>query len=212
MTHYQTKHSLLWGKQAVLLLLCLALCACATKNRIRYYAINLPPASEAVANPAGVMLVVGRIQLAPALQDGRIRYRSGRTEVGGYENHRWSESPNIALRDGLIRLLRASGKYQSVSQAGASAGGDYLVRGKLHEFSEIDDPSLHTLVSLSLEIYDRKHSRVVWQHEFTREEPVSGRNVPDVADSLDAGSQAVLNEAVGNINTYFAGVGVAVSR
>ena len=205
MTSYQTKHSLLWGKQAALLLVCLALCGCAAKNRVRYYAINLPPAPAAAPNLTGVMVVVGRIELAPALQDGRIRYRSGKTEVGGYDNHRWSESPSIALRDGLIRLLRASGKYQSVSQAGASAGGDYLVRGKLHEFSEIDDPSLHTLISLSLEIYDRNHSRVVWQHEFTREEPVAGRNVADVADSLDAGSQALLNEAVAGINGHLAG-------
>ena len=212
MIHYETEHSMCWRKLVALLLFCLALCACATKNRMRYYAINLPPAPAAVANPAGVMLVVGRIELAPALQDGRIRYRSGKTEVGGYENHRWSESPSVALRDGLIRLLRASGKYQSVSQAGASAGGDYLVRGKLHEFSEIDDPSLHTLVSLSLEIYDRKRSRIVWQHEFTHEEPVSGRTVADVADSLDAGAQALLIEAGAGINAYLGGTGETASR
>jgi ABC-type uncharacterized transport system auxiliary subunit len=183
---------------------CFALAACTPTHRVQYYAINLPAAAAPVANPSGLTLVVGRIELAPALQDGRIRYRSGKTEVGGYENHRWSESPNIALRDGLIRLLRASGKYQSVSQAGASAGGDYLVRGKLHEFSEIDDPTMHTLVSLSLEIYDRKRSHVVWQREFNREEPVSGRNVSDVADSLDAGTQALLSEAATSINAGLA--------
>jgi ABC-type uncharacterized transport system auxiliary subunit len=183
---------------------CLALSACAPTHRIQYYAINLPPAGAPVANPSGVTLVVGRIELAPALQDGRIRYRSGKTEVGGYENHRWSESPSVAVRDGLVRLLRASGKYQSVSPAGAAAGGDYLVRGKLHEFSEIDDPTLHTLVSLSLEVYDRKHSRIVWQREFNREEPVTGRQVSDVADSLDAATQALLGEAVAAINAGLA--------
>jgi ABC-type uncharacterized transport system auxiliary subunit len=188
----------------VLVFLCLVLCGCAPTRRIQYYAINLPPAGAAVVNPSGATLVVGRIELAPALQDGRIRYRSGKTEVGGYENHRWSESPGIALRDGLIRLLRASGKYQSVAQAGASAGGDYLVRGRLHEFSEIDDPAMQTLVSLALEIYDRKRSRIVWQREFSREEPVSGHKVADVADSLDAGTQALLSEAVAGINAGLA--------
>lgn len=203
--HYETKQSMRWQIPVALSLFCVALTGCAPTHRIQYYAINLPPAGAAVVNPAGATLVVGRIELAPALQDGRIRYRSGKTEVGGYENHRWSESPNIALRDGLIRLLRASGKYQSVSQAGASAGGDYLVRGKLHEFSEIDDPTMHTLVSLSLELYDRKTSRIVWQREFTREEPVTGRSVSDVTDSLDAGTQALLGEAASAISTRLAG-------
>ncbi len=202
---YNRKHLTRWRRPIALsavclVFLCIVLSSCAPTHHIQYYAINLPPAGEAVVNPSGLTLVVGRIELAPALQDGRIRYRSGKTEVGGYENHRWSESPSVALRDGLIRLLRASGKYQSVSQAGASAGGDYLVRGKLHEFSEIDDPTMHTLVSLSLEIYDRKRSRIVWQREFNREEPVSGHSVSDVADSLDAGTQNLLGEAVAGIN------------
>jgi ABC-type uncharacterized transport system auxiliary subunit len=203
---HERKHSMRRGRPIALsgvclLFFCLVLSGCAPTRRIQYYAINLPPVGAAVVNPSGATLVVGRIELAPALQDGRIRYRSGKTEVGGYENHRWSESPGIAVRDGLIRLLRASGKYQSVSHAGASAGGDYLVRGMLHEFSEIDDPAMHTLVSLSLEIYDRKRSRIVWQREFTREEPVSGHKVSDVTDSLDLGTQALLSEAVAGINS-----------
>jgi len=200
MTCCERKGQMRWELPSVLLFSFLALAGCAPTHRIQYYAINLPPASPTVVNPSGVTLVVGRVELAPALQDGRIRYRSGKTEVGGYENHRWSESPGVAVRDGLIRLLRASGKYQSVSQAGASAGGDYLVRGKLHEFSEIDDPAMHTLISLSLDVYDRKRSHVIWQREFLREEPVSGHKVSDVADSLDAGTQALLNEAVAGIN------------
>lgn len=185
---------------ALALLACFGLSGCATKQHVRYYAINLPPTGAPVFNPSGATLVVGRIELAPALQEGGIRYRSGKTEVGVYENHRWSESPAMAVRDGLIRLLRASGKYQAVSHAGASAGGDFLVRGKLHEFSEIDDPAIHTLIALSLEVYDRKRSRIVWQREFTREEPVSGHKVSDVTDSLDAGTQVLLSEAVAAIN------------
>lgn len=204
MTDHKTEYPMRWRMPIVLLVSCLALSACAPTHRIQYYAINLPPAGAPVVNSSGVALVVGRIELAPALQDGRIRYRSGKTEVGGYENHRWSEAPSLAMRDGLIRLLRASGKYQSVSQAGASAGGDYLVRGKLHEFSEIDDPAMHTLASLSLEIYDRKRGRIVWQREFVREEPVSGHDVSDVADSLDAATQALLSEAVAGINAGLA--------
>lgn len=212
MIQHETENCMRWKANPAILLLCLTLGACAPAQRVRYYAINLPVAPAEVANPAGATLIVGRIELAPALQDGRIRYRSGKTEVGGYENDRWSEPPSVAMRDGLIRLLRASGRYQSVSQAGASAGGEYLVRGKLHEFSEIDDPSLHTLIALSVEIYDRKHSRIVWQREFTREEPVASRKIADVADSLDEGTQVLLKEAVAAIDAGLAGAGEAATR
>jgi ABC-type uncharacterized transport system auxiliary subunit len=202
MTNHRGIKCVRWaGLLAVAWCVCI-LAGCAAKQNIQYYTINLPVAEAPSANPAGVSLVVGRIEMAPALQDGRIRYRAGKNEVGGYENHRWSEAPSITLRDGLIRLLGSSGKYQSVAQAGTSASADYLVRGKLFDFSEVDDPSLHTRIHLGVEIYDRHRNRVICQKELAQEQPVAGGHaIADVASSLDAGTQAVLKDAVVAINT-----------
>ncbi len=185
---------------ATVLLLSCAL-GCATKSRVHYYALNLPDAPPPVSNPNGVSVTVGRIEMAAALQDGRILYRSGKTGAGAYENDRWSEPPAAAMRDGLIRLLAASGKYRWVSQPGNSVASDYVVRGKLYEFSEIDEPALHTRASLGVEVYDHKQSRIVCQREFSQEQPVAGRkNVSDVAESLDAATQALLIQAADGIN------------
>ena len=40
------------------------------------------------------------------------------------------------------RALRATGNYQRVLEAGSAVNGDYLLRGKLHEFGEVDGARL----------------------------------------------------------------------
>ncbi len=186
-------------------LLCCTLAGCATKSHVRYFALNLPDAPPPASNPNGVSVAVARIEMAPALQDERIHYRSGKTGAGSYANDHWSEPPAITMRDGMIRLLAASGKYRWVSQPGGTTASDFVVRGKLHEFAEIDEPVLHTRASLGVEIYDRRQTRIVCQKEFAQEEPVSGgRAVSDVTESLDAATQALLVQAVEAINVCLA--------
>ncbi|MGA7240949.1 MAG: hypothetical protein WBY44_35025, partial [Bryobacteraceae bacterium] len=65
--------------------LLILLSACAAEHPIHYYAINRPPLTEAPAKPDGLVLLVGRIATPEALEDARIRYRSGSNEAGAYE-------------------------------------------------------------------------------------------------------------------------------
>jgi ABC-type uncharacterized transport system auxiliary subunit len=150
------------------------------------------------------VLLVGRIVTPQALQDGRIRYREGLNAVGAYEYHRWTDPPGIMVRDALIRVLRASGKYKSVQETGASAEGDYTVRGKLLELSELDGNGITTRVSLDLELREGKTGRLVWNQLLTHDGPVQAKTVPDVVQSLDRNLQAVLADAASGIGSYIA--------
>ena len=85
-------------------ILCCLLAGCASTHRVQYYAINLPSAGPAAANPSGAALVVSRIEAVPALQDGRVRYRVGKNGVGAYEYHGWSEPPSTVVHDALTRI------------------------------------------------------------------------------------------------------------
>ena len=83
--------------------------SCISTKPIQYYTIE--PAAPAPANqakPDGLILLVGNITASEALQDGRIRFRSGSNESGAYEYHRWTERPSSLVRDSLVRALRAS--------------------------------------------------------------------------------------------------------
>ena len=114
-------------------LLCITSAACVGGRPIHYYAINPPAAATGNSRPDGLALLIGRIATPEALQDGRIRYRSGSNEVGAYEYHRWTERPATMVQDLLLRTLRGSGKYRQVQEASTGAAGDYLVRGRLYE-------------------------------------------------------------------------------
>ena len=108
------------------------------------------------------------------------------------------------VRNSLVRALRASGKYQRVLESSSSATGDYLVRGKLYEFDEVDDASIQTRISLQVELVDRKTNRNVWDHLVEREEPVSGKTVADVVQSLDRNLQQVVSETAAEIDKFLA--------
>jgi ABC-type uncharacterized transport system auxiliary subunit len=172
-------------------------------HKIQYYQIS---ASVKPALPAetGPVLLVGRIVTPMALQDGRIRYLAGLNEVGTYEYHRWTDPPGIMVKDALIHVLRASGKFKSVQEAASSAEGDYNLRGKLLEFSEVDSNGISTRISLDLELREVRTGRLVWNETFTHDDPAQAKTVSDVVQSLDRNLQVVLGNVASDVGTYVA--------
>src|SRR5258708_32882009 len=176
---------------------CLADTGCVSTRPPHYYTLGPAAAPATQGKPDGLILLVGNIATPEALQDGRIRYRTGSNEAGAYEYHRWSERPGSMVRNALIRALRDSGKYQRVLEAGSSANGDYLLRGKLDEFDEVDRASIQTKISLHGELVERKTNQNVWDHMLEREDPVSSKTVVEVVQSLDRNLQHVASDTAG---------------
>jgi ABC-type uncharacterized transport system auxiliary subunit len=178
----------------------LLLAACAP-HRIQYYQISTS-FKQPVPAETGPVLLVGRIATPLALEDGRIRYLAGSNEVGAYEYHRWTDPPGIMVKESLIHVLRASGKFKSVQEAASLAEGDYNLRGKLLEFSEVDVSGIATRVALDLELREIKSGRLVWNETLTHDDPVQAKTVADVVQSLDRNLQTVLGNAASDIGTY----------
>jgi ABC-type uncharacterized transport system auxiliary subunit len=176
--------------------------SCVSSRPVYYYTLQpvSPPAAQ--TKPDGLILLVGSIATPEALQDGRIRYRRGANEAGAYEYHRWTERPGEMVRISLMRALRASGKYQRVIEAGSAATGDYLLRGKLYEFDELDNAAIRTRISLQVELVDRKTNHNVWDRIVEREESVHGGTVADVVQSLDRNLQGVIREVTTQIDQF----------
>jgi cholesterol transport system auxiliary component len=176
---------------------------CVSSKPVHYYTLE-PAASRPAPQPRqdGLTLLMGSIATPEALQDGRIRYRRGANEAGAYEYHRWTERPGEMVRNSLMRALRASGKYRRVIEAGSAATGDYLLRGKLYEFDELDNSAIRTRISLQVELVDRKTNRNVWDRIVEREESVHGRTVLDVVQSLDRNLLAVTREITTQIDQF----------
>ena len=181
---------------------CLMSAACVSNKPVHYYTLGTPAAPQNQSKPDGLVLLVGNITAPEALQDGRIRYRAGSNEAGAYEYHRWTERPGSMVRNALIRALRESGKYQRVLEASSSTTGDYLLRGRLEEFEEVDHVSIQTRISLHVELVDRRTNQNVWDRTVDREEPVGGKTVADVVQSLDRNLHNVVTETVAAIDKF----------
>ncbi len=178
---------------------------CASTRPVHYY--TLAPASVPTnqSKPDGPVILIGLIATPEFLQDSRIRYRAGANEVGAYEYHRWTERPGEMIRFSLLRAMRASGQYQHVLEATSAAFGDYLVRGKLYEFAEMDSPAIETRISLHLELIDRKTNHSIWDRAFERAEPSSGKAINDVVASMDRNLQQLSGEVAAEIGRFLSG-------
>jgi ABC-type uncharacterized transport system auxiliary subunit len=185
--------------------LALAAAACGAASRpIKYYRLEVPqPLPPATGAGFPVSLQVGDIEAPAIIRDGRILYQVGVHEVGAYEYQRWVETPDRVVQDSLVRLLRSSGKFQSVDTPRNSIRPDYIIQGKIYEFSEIDKPQVSARVSLEIELHDAKTGRTVWSRTYTNEESVNGKEMPDVVHSLDQNLGRGLLEIVTGLDQYF---------
>ena len=184
----------------------LMVAACGAVQPIKYYQLEIPPPTAAAAGTGfDVSLQVGNIESPPIMRDGRILYQVSTHEVGTYEYHRWVETPDRVVQESLVRLLRSSGKFQSVDTPRNSIKPDYIIQGKIYEFSETDKPQVFARVSLEIELHDAKTGRTVWSRVYTNEESVNGKEMADVVHSLDQILGRGLSEIVAGLYQYFAG-------
>ncbi len=184
-------------------LLVLGLTGCGASRPIRYYTFQVPVAPSPATDTHLVSLLVGSIGGPEIFKDTPIAYRIGTNEVGTYQYSRWAEPPVEMLKSKLIRMLRASGQYQSVSGLGSTAEGQFVVRGRLYEFEEVDSGSIGGQVSMEFELYDRKSGKVVWSHSYSRNEPVEGKSISAVVTALDINLDRGLKEVAAGLGQYF---------
>jgi ABC-type uncharacterized transport system auxiliary subunit len=177
---------------------------CLGGKPIKYYTVALPPAPEPVTSAFPITLLIGHIGAPEILEDQPIVYRSGRNEIGTYEYHQWAEPPALMVKTILIRRLRASGRYQSVAQMGASTQGEFVLRGRLYNFEEVDQSGgISALVSMEFELIDRRAHKAVWNRSYTHTEAVQGKEIPDVVAALDRNLEQGLTEVESGLDAYF---------
>jgi len=188
----------------VLSLFALILCGCGSSKPIHYYTIQSSLAPTLSTGAPSVSLLVARVSGAEYLRGTPIAYRVGANEIGMYEFSRWVEPPVEMVQISLIHTLKSTGNYMSVESLGSSSEGQYLVRGRLYDFEEVDGASITGLVSMEFELYDRKSGKVVWSHSYSESEPVESKEMSAVVSALNANLDRGLKETAAGLNEYFA--------
>jgi len=181
------------------------LVGCGTAPRSKYYQLSVPSAPAAAPSPdTQVKLLIGSLSASHLYREDGIVYSSGSVEMGTYQNHRWSEPPAEMLGEVLLRELSASGHYLSVQPQRSNTSGDYVIRGRLYDFKEVDGSSIVARVIFELEMHDVKTGATVWTHHYAHDEPVSAKNVTAVVEALDQNVQRGIKEVAASLDQYFA--------
>lgn len=189
---------------SVVSLAMVAFSGCLGGRPIRYYTADSPPAPISSTHRLPVALLVGHIGSPEILEDEPIAYRSGADVIGTYRYHLWIEPPAEMVKIMLIRRLRDSGRYQSVTELGSLARGKYVVQGRLYDFEEVDKgKSVTALVSMEFELFNRKSHKEVWNHFYSHTAQVGGKRISDVVAALNHNLEQGLTEVISSLNSYF---------
>jgi len=193
------------GVSAATIVACLILSACGAITPVKYYRLDVVPSSAPSAGATyPVTLILGQITAPDLFRDNKLVYSTGSVQLGTYDSQRWAEAPTEMIENMLIESLRASGQYRTVERISSSARGDYVLRGHLSAFNEVDTPQVAARFSLELELFERKSGTVVWTQPYSHDEPVSTKNVPAVVEALQTNVRTGLQQLTSSLSQYFA--------
>jgi ABC-type uncharacterized transport system auxiliary subunit len=181
------------------------LTGCSAAPRSKYYQLTVPDrVAQAPSSDYQVKLLIANLSASHLYREDGIVYSHGTEEMGTYQHQRWAEPPTEMIAEVLLRELRASGRYLAVQPQRSNTGGDFLIRGRLYDFKEVDQPSILARVNFELEMSDLKTGATVWSHRYSHDEPVSKKAVPAVVAALDQNLQRGVKEVVASLDGYFA--------
>ena len=184
----------------------LTLGGCGAARPSKYYQLTIPSEQTASqsADPVSATLLLGSLLASHLYREDRIVYSMAGEQMGTYEYQRWAEPPTEMIEQVLLRQLRASRHYKAVYAHRSDATGDFLLRGRLHDFKEVSGGPILAKVTFEMELRDLKSGATVWTHFYTHDEPVGGKDVPSIVAALDRNVQAGVREVVRSLEEYFA--------
>jgi cholesterol transport system auxiliary component len=179
---------------------------CGAARPAKYYQLTVPADMSAAsnANPIPVTLQLGLLTASHLYREDRIVYSSAGQSMGTYEYQRWAEPPTEMIQDVLFRQLRASGRYRSVNLMRSNARGEFVLRGRLYDFKEVEANPAMARVALEYELRDAKTGMTVWSQFYSHDEPVGGKDVGSVVAALDRNVQGIIGQVRGGLEQYFA--------
>jgi cholesterol transport system auxiliary component len=180
------------------------LAGCGATRPTQYYQLTVPPdVHHAETNASGISLALGPLVASHLYREDRIVFSSGPQQMGTYEFQRWTEPPAEMIQEVLLRQLRASNRYREVFTQRSASRSDYVLRGRLYDFKEVNGSPLQARVTVEFELKDMKSGSTVWSHYYNHDEPVSGKDVSAMVAALDRNVQRGVGEVKAGLEQYF---------
>jgi ABC-type uncharacterized transport system auxiliary subunit len=185
------------GLGAALALLAAVGVSCGSLPKINYYALRVPAAPETKDPNARGVLGIERFRAAEVLRDDRIVYYESPTQLNFYQYHRWGSDPATLLTDLVARRLSQTGVFSEVRRLPSPEPVDYVLRGHLLNFEEVDyEAGVKGRVALEMTLFRSRDHKVVWSERRQVESAAEGKGVAGVVNALNAASVRLLDEVL----------------
>jgi ABC-type uncharacterized transport system auxiliary subunit len=193
---WKGKHKRGWRLKVPLGLLALLVAAsCGSVPKTYFYTLQLPPLPEGGDAKTSYVLGVDRFQAAEALRDDRIVYFETPTQLNFYQYHRWASDPAGMLEELAVRKLDRAGVFAEVQRLPSGARADYMLRGRVLNFEEVDEEAgVHGRVGLELDLIRASDGATAWSETRLVERPAEGKGVAGVVKALSGSSDQLMNE------------------
>jgi len=179
------------------LLLALLSASCGSVPKTHYYTLQMvaPPARNDPKTP--FVLGVERFRAVEMLRDDRIVYYESPTEMNFYEYHRWGSDPASLLSELALEWVQRTGAFADVRMLPAREPVDYILRGRLCDFEEVDyEGGGKGRVNLELALLRSRDHKVLWSVQRLAETPIQEKGVPGVVRALNDSSDQLLRDAL----------------
>ncbi len=171
--------------------------SCGSVPKTYYYTLRLPPVPAAGDPKTTFALGVEHFRAAEVLRDDRIVYYRSPTELDFYQYHRWSADPATLVTERTARWLGQMGVFADVRLLPSREPVDYVLKGRLLNFEEVDDDQGGKgRAALALELVRSRDRRVVWSFTRQSEHAIEGKGMSGVVDALDASTEDLLGQAL----------------
>jgi ABC-type uncharacterized transport system auxiliary subunit len=188
------------------LILCLGMLnGCGAARPSKFYQLTVPSENASGVDPAPypITLLLGPITSPDLYRDDHLVYTSDGEAMGTYEYRRWAEPPTEMINDVLLRELQRSGRYERIYSLRSGVRGDYVLRGRLYDFREIDGNGLSVRVAFDFELGDSKTETTIWSYSYSHDQPVEGKDVSAVVAAMDRDVQSGLSKVSAGLDQYF---------
>jgi len=174
------------------------LCAsCGGPRPVHYYTVQMPSLAPLGDPRTNFVIGVQQFRAPEPLRDDRILYYQSPTQLNFYQQHRWDTDPATMLSALAQRELQQTGVFAQVWLAPYAGNVDYVLRGQVLSFSELDyQGGVKARAGLALTLLRSPDRKVVWSAQRQVENAVQEQGVPGVVSALNAATKQILDEMI----------------
>lgn len=193
------------------LALLLSGCTAALKQpnpQVQYYTLEYETAPAAVpARPAiAAVLMVDRLEVAPAYTGNRIIYRDREFRQNAYAYHKWRAAPGELVSHYLVRDLGRSGLFTAVLPSAGGTLKTHVLHGTLEDFLEWDTAdSCEARLTLNLTLEKLSEtaiaSRIIFQERFEARTACRRKEPEAVARALSEAMADISGQVIRKIHS-----------